>query len=304
MTPTPVLVAPAPVASWLDEIVADSGGEVVGAEQAEVLVWGRHDGEGLVDIVDQCPRLRWGQLPSSGIDWLWDLGIDRPEIVWTSARGSFGAVVADLAVGMILAAFRSLHTYIRADTWLNELGRPLAGAQIGVIGNGGIATAVVERLAPFGVDTTVLSRSLAGPPGTRVVGPADLHKLLATSDAVVLAVPLTEDTRGMIGASELAAMRPDAWLVNVARGAIVDTAALVDALSAGALGGAALDVTDPEPLPDDHPLWSLPNVILTPHVGATAELSRAPFGARLADNLRRWAAGQPLLGIVDGVAGY
>ncbi len=108
----------------------------------------------------------------------------------------------------------------------------------------------------------------------------------------------------MIGPDELAAMRPDGWLVNVARGAIVDTDALVGALRAKTIGGAALDVTDPEPLPDGHPLWTIPNVILTPHVGATSEMSRQPFAARLSENLRRWAVGAPLLGVVDRVAGY
>jgi phosphoglycerate dehydrogenase-like enzyme len=305
VTPTPVAIGPTPIASYLAEVVVDSGARLVEPADAEVLVWSRHNGEGLVEFIEQCPAVRWVQLPSSGIDWLWGLGIDRPEITWTSVRGVFGGVVADLTVGLILAAFRSLHTYIRAETWLPELGRPLDGARVGIVGAGGIAAGVVERLTPFGVETTVLSRSSAAPHGaTAIVGPDELPKLLATSDSVVLAVPLTDQTRGMIGAEELAAMKEDAWLVNVARGPVVDTVALVEALQTGAIGGAALDVTDPEPLPDGHPLWTMPNVILTPHVGSTAELSRRPFAGRLADNLRRWAGGELLLGVVDPASGY
>jgi D-3-phosphoglycerate dehydrogenase len=132
----------------------------------------------------------------------------------------------------------------------------------------------------------------------------ELPKVLSAADAVVLALPLTEATRGLIGAEQLAAMRPDAWLVNVGRGELVDTTALVEALSGGSIGGAALDVTDPEPLPEGHPLWALPNVILTPHVGATPPMSAGPFSHLLGENLRRWRAGEPLLGLVDADAGY
>jgi phosphoglycerate dehydrogenase-like enzyme len=120
----------------------------------------------------------------------------------------------------------------------------------------------------------------------------------------VLAVPLTNATRGMISRAVLAAMKPGAWLVNVARGGLVDTAALLDALKRGHLGGAALDVTDPEPLPEGHPLWRHPRVIITPHVSVNDALLGSLFGRRVQENLRRWASSEPLLGRVDPCVGY
>ncbi len=120
----------------------------------------------------------------------------------------------------------------------------------------------------------------------------------------MLALALTPQTRGLIGRAELAVMAPDAWLVNVARGAVVDTAALVDALRRGQLGGAALDVTDPEPLPDGHPLWDLPNCLITPHTADTPEMIRPLLARRITDNVRRLAAGQELAGLMDPGLGY
>ena len=121
---------------------------------------------------------------------------------------------------------------------------------------------------------------------------------------MVLALPLLERARGLIGPEELAAMAPHAWLVNVARGAHVQTDALVDALTSGAIGGAGLDVTDPEPLPDDHPLWSLPNVVITPHTANTKAMARPLLSARITENVRRYAAGESFVGLIDVEAGY
>ena len=133
---------------------------------------------------------------------------------------------------------------------------------------------------------------------------ARLHEALAGARIVFLALALTPGTEKIIGSAELAAMRPDAWLVNVARGRHVDTGALVAALRNGAIGGAALDVTDPEPLPDGHPLWRLENCIITPHTADTPEMVERLLARRIQDNVARFAAGQPLTGLVDPAAGY
>ena len=138
----------------------------------------------------------------------------------------------------------------------------------------------------------------------RTVGTDRLAEALAGARAVVLALALTPQTRGLIGRAELAAMEPDAWLVNVARGELVDTAALVDALQRGVIGGAALDVTDPEPLPDGHPLWDLPNCLITPHTADTPEMIEFLLARRIAENVRRLAAGQELVGLMDPALGY
>jgi phosphoglycerate dehydrogenase-like enzyme len=132
----------------------------------------------------------------------------------------------------------------------------------------------------------------------------DLHRFLRRSDVVVLCVPLTEETEGMIGAEELALMRTGSYLVNVARGGVVETDALVDALERGHLAGACLDVTDPEPLPADHPLWSMRNVVITPHVSSRSALTGERWEALYIENLRRFGAGEPLLNVVDKKAGY
>jgi phosphoglycerate dehydrogenase-like enzyme len=139
---------------------------------------------------------------------------------------------------------------------------------------------------------------------TRVVGVDGLHDALDAAVGVVLALALTPDTVGIIGRDELARMSERGWLVNVARGKHVVTDELVEALRDSVIGGAALDVTDPEPLPDDHPLWSIPNCIITPHVANTPEMAFPLLAARITENVRRWGSGEPLVGLVDPSLGY
>jgi phosphoglycerate dehydrogenase-like enzyme len=302
---TPVAHGPGPIHGLIESAVTTNGGVLVERDRAEVLIWERHSGEGFPEFLDGAPAVRWIQLPSAGIDWLFDLDLYRPGPIWTCAKGAFGDTVADLAVAMLLAGFRSLHTFARATTWLPEDGRSLGGAHVAVLGGGGITAALLRRLPPFGVRTTVVRRQpLALEGADQVVAMEQLHEVLPLADAVVLTLPLTDRTRHVIGAAELAMMRPGAWLINVGRGPLVDTDALVDALRREVIGGAALDVADPEPLPDGHALWTMPNVIITPHVGATLELTLEPLAGRVADNLRRWRAGEPLVGLIDADAGY
>jgi phosphoglycerate dehydrogenase-like enzyme len=303
--PTPVNVGPLPVAPDVEAAVRHNGGAGVRLPEAEVMIWQGHTGQGFADWLAAAPLAKWVQLPSAGVDWLFAESLYRPGMTWTCAKGAFGDAVAELALGLLIAGFRSLGVYARADRWLPEQGRTLSGSHVAILGAGGIATALLERLKPFGVETSVVRRhhrplALAD----RVVTVDELPKVLSAADAVVLALPLTPATRHLIAAEELAAMRADAWLVNVGRGQLVDTSALLDALSDGRIAGAALDVTDPEPLPEGHPLWTMPSVILTPHVGATAPMSEGPFSHLVGENMRRWRAGQPLLGLVDADAGY
>jgi phosphoglycerate dehydrogenase-like enzyme len=160
-------------------------------------------------------------------------------------------------------------------------------------------------LAPFEAPVTVVRRHPDPGPGARRTLTTDaLHEALADARVVVLALALTPETRHIIGAPELAAMHDRAWLVNVSRGGHVDTAALVTALEGHAIAGAALDVTDPEPLPDGHPLWSLPNCIITPHHAGSSKAVMALLATRVYDNVVRLGAGEPLLGVVDPEAGY
>jgi phosphoglycerate dehydrogenase-like enzyme len=303
-----IAVGPGP-AAWAAEAIRRGGGDPVpldgGADPAG-LVWtdaGAMDA--LRDTLAARPGISWVQLPQAGVEAAFAAGAVDPRRRWTSAKGAFAEPVAEHALALILAGLRQLKTRARARSWGAQAGESLFGQQVTVVGGGGIATVLLRLLAPFGADVTVVRRQaepLAG--ATRTVGPGQLHQALAGARAVVLALALTPQTRGLIGRAELAVMAPDAWLVNVARGALVDTAALVDALRRGQLGGAALDVTDPEPLPDGHPLWELENCLITPHTANTREMAAPLLAHRITDNVARFAAGQPLTGQVDAEAGY
>jgi phosphoglycerate dehydrogenase-like enzyme len=173
------------------------------------------------------------------------------------------------------------------------------------VGGGSITEALLSLLAPFEVEATVVRRHVAPLAGAnRVVGPNELDQALPGATLVVLALALTPETTGLIGTKELTLMDEDAWLVNVARGAHVVTDDLIAALGQGMIGGAALDVTDPEPLPDGHPLWELDNCLITPHVANTWEMAEPLLAERVRANVERWGRGEPLLGLVDPQLGY
>lgn len=298
-------IATAPVsAGWIDAAVVAGGGQLVPVEDATAVVWTQADDpDGLGALLAAHPRIGWVQLPWAGIEpYLPLLGHDR---TWTCAKGVYADPVAEHALALLLAGFRNLHAYAAAEKWTDGIGRNLIGANVTIFGGGGIGEVLTQLLAPFRCRVTVVRNTPAPMSGVeRVLGPDERIEALRGADAVVLALPLLPSTEGLIGAAELAAMEPHAWLVNVARGAHVQTDALVAALAAGALGGAALDVTDPEPLPDGHPLWTLPNAIITPHTGNTKAMARPLLSARITDNVRRYAEGRPFVGLVDVDAGY
>lgn len=181
----------------------------------------------------------------------------------------------------------------------------MMGGRVTVVGGGGITEALLALLAPFAVDVTVVRRR-PGPLGgaAKVVRTDRLREALPGADLVVLALALTPETVGIIGAPKLEHMDRHAWLVNVARGAHVVNDDLVAALQAQSISGAALDVTEPEPLPAGHPLWSLDNCLITPHTANTSEMAEPLFADRIRRNVERFAAGQPLLGLVEPALGY
>jgi D-3-phosphoglycerate dehydrogenase len=220
--------------------------------------------------------------------------------VWTSAAGAYGVPVAEHALALMLAGARRLADCARVQTWTAPPARPLDGSTVAIVGAGGIGRALMHMLEPLDVEVLAVTRR--GRDGTL---PADrLPEVLPAADHVVIAAPATPDTRHIIGAAELDAMRDDAWLVNVARGSLVDTDALVTALAAGTIGGAALDVTDPEPLPDGHPLWSEPRALITPHIANPVATLRRYLARRVEENVRRFARGDELLAVIDSEAGY
>lgn len=260
-------------------------------------------------------NLRWVQASSAGVDRYARLEElrERPEIVFCNLRAVHGPVIADHVFALLLALARDLPgawENQKQARWSREVaGREpfaLAGRTLCVVGLGGIGTEVARRAKGFEMRVLATRRSgTDAPPFVDRVELADgLLELLGESDVVVLCVPLTEETTHLIDARALAAMKPGAILVNIARGRVVDTQALVAALESGHLGGAALDVTDPEPLPPEHELWRLPGVLITPHVAGRAALTEERADALFQENLRRFALGEPLLNVVDWQAGY
>ncbi len=297
-------VRPGPIAPVVADAITCAGGELVDVDHAKALVWtDPADADGLADLLASRPDLRWVQLPFAGVDRFSALFDDGR--TWTSTKGAYSEPVAEHALALGLAGLRQLTRRARARTWGGQAGLRLAGGRVTVVGGGGITEALLRLLAPFGVETTVVRRHVAPVPGaSQVVGPDKLHESLAGARLVVLALALTPETTGVIGAPELARMGTDTWLVNVARGAHVVTDDLVAALRAGAIGGAALDVTDPEPLPAGHPLWDLENCLITPHTANTWQMAEPLFAARVGENVGRYLRGAPLLGVVDPALGY
>ena len=301
-----VAVGPSGPSESIARAVARGGGVVSDPGEAEVLLWTSPGAtEALAATLDQHPAIQWVQLPWAGIELQVDVVRAHPERVWTSGKGVYADPVAELALALLLAGFRELGGYARAKKWTGPVGRNLIGASVTIVGGGGITQSLLRLLAPFRCDVTVVRQQRAKLEGaTRIVTPDDLDEAIAAADAAVLALALTPETAGLIDRRRLDLLGAQGWLVNVARGRHVVTDDLVAALEAGAVGGAALDVTDPEPLPDGHPLWTSPNVLITPHVGSTPEMAAPLLANRVTENLGRWAAQQPLLGLVDAAAGY
>lgn len=301
-----IAVGPGP-APWAAEAIRHGGGEPVALDQDPTgLVW--TDGgamDALHSTLASRPEISWVQLPQAGMERAFQAGVVDRQRRWTSAKGAFAEPVAEHALALILAGLRQLKVRARARTWGEPAGESLFGQPVTVVGAGGIAAVLMRLLEPFGTPVTVVRRHLEPVSGAvRTITTDRLAEALAGARAVVLAVALTPQTRSLIGRAELAAMEPDAWLVNVARGGVIDTDALTAALRQGQIGGAALDVTDPEPLPAGHPLWDLPNCIITPHTADTEEMTQPLLAGRIADNVRRLVAGRELVGLLDPDLGY
>ncbi len=260
-----------------------------------------YDAELVAQLVRHQPRLRWVQLPTMGYDPVELHGVPAGVTV-TTAGDAYAPTVAEHALTLLLALVRRLPEALRnaeQHRW-DQSGAvgigTLHGATVAVVGFGNIGREVAVRLRGFGARVVAVTRSgQPDPLADEVVAADRLHDALGRSDAVVLAVPLNAQTRHLVDARALAAMRPHTLLVNIARGGVVDQAALATALAEGMLGGAGLDVTDPEPLPPDDPLWTLPNALITPHVaGYGGDVAPRRILALVERNLRAFIEGRPL----------
>lgn len=293
----------------LEQAVADGGGEVAGVADADGLIWvDPRDPNGLGERLDRSPAT-WIQLPFAGIESFFAAGVIDPARTWTCAKGVYGHACAEHALALMLTAARRIHHHARERRWeVPGFGSPerrLKDAVVLIVGTGGIGSELVPMLRPLGTRIVAVNRSGAALEGAERTGTTnELPDMIGDADFVVIAAALTPATRGLFDAELLQRMKPTAWLVNVARGGLVDTEALVDALKTEGIGGAALDVTDPEPLPEGHPLWALDNVVITPHVANTWDMALPDLRALVRRNVENFVTGAELEGLVDPGLGY
>ena len=305
MPPSPTIaVGPELAPGWVRDAVVAGGGDLVDMSRARGLVWASptaaHE---LGEALEANPHIEWVQLPWAGVERYVHL-VDESRR-WTCGKGVYAEPVAEHALALMLAGMRNVGNYARQSEWTGPVGRNLLGANVTILGAGGITKSLVRLLQPFDCHITVVRNMPEHFPGAdTVMTSVNLIDALVGADVVVVALALTPDTDGILSRGEFEQMESHAWVVNVGRGRHIVTDDLVWALREGAIGGAALDVTDPEPLPAGHPLWSLPNCIITPQVGNTPEMAVPLLSARITDNVRRRIEGRDLVGAIDPVAGY
>ncbi len=274
--------------------------------EAEVLF--DFDHTNLSSLKDLIPRVRWIQATSTGIGQLLvRTGLIHAPITFTTARGIHARPLADFAV-MAMLWFAKGGPRMAGDQaahrWERYCGRDLSGATVGLVGLGTIGREVATRCRAMGMRVMATKRTEGGggagaDPVHALVALSDLHTLLKEADFLVLAVPQTPQTEGLIGRREIDVMKRGAVVINIARGAIVDEPAMIAALQEGRLGGAALDVFAKEPLPADSPLWDIPNVLVSPHSASTIDSENAQLADLFCENLRRYLRGEPLLNVFD-----
>jgi phosphoglycerate dehydrogenase-like enzyme len=281
-------------------------------DDVEVMLRGRFPAELFDRILARAPALRWVHSATAGVERVLTPSSRARRLVITNARGVFSRPIAEYVLMMILAVSRRLPSLLELQaerTWQPLESRELRDVTVGIVGLGSIGSAVAELASAFGCRVVATRRHTgegeAGPAGVdRLLPPDGLPELLAEADFVVLAAPLTPETAGLFGDAAIARLKPGAWVINIARGELVDERALARALRDGRLGGAVLDTFAEEPLPPGSPLYDLPNVILTPHTSWSSTRVMDRSVDLFCENLRLFAAGEPLRNVVDPTAGY
>ncbi|MGH2632000.1 MAG: D-2-hydroxyacid dehydrogenase, partial [Tepidiformaceae bacterium] len=251
------------------------------------------------------------QCINAGIERMEQGGLLRRGFAVTTAAGLASVAIAEYVVGTMVMLAKDLHRFGRTQDerkWDFHFTRELAGKTVGILGLGEIGRETSRRARAFDIHVIASRRTVVAgasdPDADELFAHSNLDELLARSDYLVVAVPLTPETRGMLGAAEFAKMKPTASIVNVARGEVIDQAAMIAALQAGAIASAALDVFDPEPLPEDNPLWAMPNVIVTPHISGAVEGYGHKATELFIANLQRYLAGEPLAHLANPELGY
>lgn len=280
-----------------------------GDDEVLMLRWWGLSKAGFQRAVKEIPNLRWIHTISAGVNHVLFPYLIDSDIVLTNAAGVYDVSVAEMVLAYMLTIVKRLPEFREqqlAHCWNETTVGELRGLTLGVVGLGSLGTQVARLAQAFGMRVVATKRrpKQGGELADLLLPPDQLHDLLVQSDFVVLSVPLLEETRHLIDAQALAQMKPDAWLINVARGAVVDEHALATALREGKIGGAGLDVFQEEPLPEDSPLWDLPNTLITPHNSGLSNRLYQRSADLFLENLRRYVTGEPLLNVVDKKAGY
>jgi len=278
---------------------------ILEAARDVVIIFGRLNKETFL----AAKRLKWIHVASAGVDRYMFPELVNSQVILTNSSGVHRIPISEMAIAMMLIFAKRLHKFMQYKMeakWERLVPDELAGKTMGLLGLGSIGTETAWKAKCFGMKVLALKRKPARRPSyvDELLGPEDLHHLLRESDYLVITVPLTRETRHMIGEEELKLMKPTAYVINVSRGAVIDNKALIRALKEGWIAGAGLDVFEEEPLPENSEFWRLENVVITPHVsGATPY-----YGDRAAEifceNLKRYLEGKPLINVVDKKAGY
>jgi len=295
--------------AYVDAIQTSGGLIAKMGPDVEALVWTDYARPDLLEaMLEENPQLRFVQLPFAGVDAFSKIIVSHPQITFTSAKRSYSEPVAEHALMLCMALGRIIPERVRAKSWGKKHADSVFDAEVVIVGGGGIAQQLVDLLAPMRSLVTVI-RKRPGEPfdnsqHSRVAGFDELDESLSRAQFVILACALTPETRFLFNAERFKLMRKDAYLVNVARGEIVNQEDLVQALKSGEIAACATDVTYPEPLPDDHEMWGVENLLITPHTADTMPIVTRLFALRLEENVTAWLTGGEPVGIVDPGLGY
>ena len=289
-----------------EQAVVSAGGEVAAlSDQVSALIWTDYSApEKLAVVLEQNPQIEWVQLPFAGVDAFADV-LSAP-VKFTSAKGSYKEPVAEHALALSLALGRKIPIRVKATSWGKREAVSFYDSNILIVGAGGITQELIGMLKPFRASISVCRNQaeLPVPGSTDVFGLEQLAKKISEADLVVIACALTDKTRGLFDLELMSKMKPTAFLVNVARGPIIKTADLLTALDQGLIAGAAVDVTDPEPLPEGHPFFGRDDLIVTPHTADTKEIVMRHFALRVQLNVKAYLGLGPWVGEVDPERGY
>lgn len=304
-TGRPTDVAVGPLREQVAAAIHRGGGTVVPLAEANGLVWLVPGGpDPLIEVLESKPGLNWVQLPWAGVEHF--SSVFRFPAAFTCAKGSYAKQVSEHALMLAMACLRDLVRHARTPNWRPIDPLSLHGRSVTILGGGGIATELTRLLQPFGCRIRILRRT----PDQEIEGADEvlpitaLHDVLPDTDVLVVALALTPETRQIVGAAELDLLPAHGIVINVARGAHIDTDALVAAVETGSIAAAGLDVTDPEPLPAGHPLWSSDQVLITSHCADSSDYVAAMLCERVEENVRALIAGRELTGLVDPATGY